>query len=45
MAESMAPNNDPNDKFMKLYGEWADGGWGMILTGEYEEINHLSELY
>jgi 2,4-dienoyl-CoA reductase-like NADH-dependent reductase (Old Yellow Enzyme family) len=36
MAESMAPasdNHTPNQKFSSAYGKWADGGWGMILTG------------
>jgi len=36
MAENMAPaaaNHTPNGKFSNVYGQWADGGWGMLLTG------------
>jgi 2,4-dienoyl-CoA reductase-like NADH-dependent reductase (Old Yellow Enzyme family) len=33
MAEMMAPNHDPNERFLKAYSEWADGGWGLIMTG------------
>ena len=24
----------PNDALVKSYGPWADGGWGMIVTGD-----------
>jgi len=34
MAESMAPSHIPNEKFPKVYGEWADGGWGLVMTGK-----------
>jgi 2,4-dienoyl-CoA reductase-like NADH-dependent reductase (Old Yellow Enzyme family) len=33
MAESMAPSHQPDDKLTKAYGEWAEGQWGMIMTG------------
>lgn len=35
MAESMAPApaHEPNEKMLAAYKEWAEGGWGMILTG------------
>jgi 2,4-dienoyl-CoA reductase-like NADH-dependent reductase (Old Yellow Enzyme family) len=35
MAESMAPapTHDPNGKMLLAYKEWAQGGWGMLLTG------------
>lgn len=35
MAESMAPDGLPNEKLITAYGQWADGGWGMILTCMY----------
>lgn len=37
MAENMAqaPDHQPNQKFLTPYGKWADGNWGMILTGEH----------
>ena len=28
-------SNIPNEKFKKVYGKWAEGGWGMIITGWY----------
>jgi 2,4-dienoyl-CoA reductase-like NADH-dependent reductase (Old Yellow Enzyme family) len=34
MAETMAVNHDPDDHFLTAYSNWADGGWGMILTGK-----------
>ncbi|CZT07527.1 related to NADH oxidase [Rhynchosporium agropyri] len=33
MAESMAKDHTPGKEFVSAYGEWADGGWGMIITG------------
>lgn len=34
MAENMADKDSlPTELFYKAYGEWAQGGWGMILTG------------
>lgn len=35
LAEGMADkqNNIPGQVFHRVYGEWAEGGWGMILTG------------
>jgi 2,4-dienoyl-CoA reductase-like NADH-dependent reductase (Old Yellow Enzyme family) len=33
MAESMASSQDPDEKFLAAYKAWAEGGWGMILTG------------
>ncbi|KAI9167973.1 NADH oxidase 3 [Paramyrothecium foliicola] len=37
MAETLA-NSDkgPNKKHLSLYGEWAKGGWGMVLTGHVQ---------
>src|SRR3981189_955303 len=34
MAELMAPSHIPDQKFLKAYGEWAEGNWTMVLTGE-----------
>jgi len=35
MAEGMAPKtHNPDQNLLKAYGEWADGNWGMILTGK-----------
>lgn len=34
MAEAMSPSHNPDEKFQKLYGEWADGGWGLLITGD-----------
>jgi len=34
MAESMATKtHSPDEKYNRVYGKWADGGWGLILTG------------
>jgi 2,4-dienoyl-CoA reductase-like NADH-dependent reductase (Old Yellow Enzyme family) len=35
MAENMSKSHDPDEKFSKAYGQWADGGWGMVLTGTF----------
>jgi len=34
MAEVMAPDHNPSKGFSSAYGEWADGGWGMVITGK-----------
>ncbi|PQE24954.1 hypothetical protein CJF32_00007309 [Rutstroemia sp. NJR-2017a WRK4] len=36
MAEAMAPTHQLDEKFLKAYGQWADGGWGMIITGNVQ---------
>ncbi|MCJ1412951.1 hypothetical protein MMC19_007052 [Ptychographa xylographoides] len=37
MAEGMATKtHNPDEKLTKAYGEWADGGWGMIITGNVQ---------
>ncbi|KAB8293091.1 hypothetical protein EYC80_007450 [Monilinia laxa] len=36
MAEAMSATHVPDEKFLKAYGNWADGGWGMILTGNVQ---------
>ena len=33
MAECMAPTGNINDDFLIAYKQWAEGGWGMVLTG------------
>lgn len=36
MAEQMADCNGlPHERFYHAYSQWADGGWGMILTGGF----------
>ncbi len=36
MAEEMAHGDLlPNKEIGKLYGRWAEGGWGLVLTGMY----------
>jgi 2,4-dienoyl-CoA reductase-like NADH-dependent reductase (Old Yellow Enzyme family) len=36
MAEQMADKERlPGPQFLSSYGEWADGGYGMVLTGTY----------
>ncbi len=34
MAESMSSSHIPDEKFLNAYERWADGAWGMILTGQ-----------
>lgn len=36
MAEGMAENGLPTAAMHKVYSAWADGGWGMVLTGNVE---------
>lgn len=36
MAEAMAENGLPSPAMQKAYGAWADGGWGMVLTGNVQ---------
>ncbi|KAI9643496.1 hypothetical protein NHQ30_008115 [Ciborinia camelliae] len=36
MAEAMSTTHVPDETFLKAYGTWADGGWGMILTGNVQ---------
>jgi 2,4-dienoyl-CoA reductase-like NADH-dependent reductase (Old Yellow Enzyme family) len=34
MAEGMSDSTHiPDKKFMQAYSQWADGGWGLIMTG------------
>lgn len=30
----MSPSHNPDAKFPKAYGEWADGDWGLVITGD-----------
>lgn len=41
MAEDMATNHVPDESFLKAYGTWADGGWGMIMTGTHVSYLNL----
>ncbi|KAH7370469.1 NADH:flavin oxidoreductase/NADH oxidase-like protein [Rhexocercosporidium sp. MPI-PUGE-AT-0058] len=36
MAEVMAKDHNPSVGFPSAYGEWADGGWGMVITGNVQ---------
>lgn len=36
MAESMARDGQPTPAMRRAYGAWADGGWGMVLTGNVQ---------
>lgn len=42
MAEDMSPSRVPDESFSKAYGTWADGGWGMVLTGMFRLSSKLS---
>lgn len=35
MAECLADygGGSPNESHRRLYGSWAEGGWGMVITG------------
>lgn len=33
MAEDLSPSHNPDHTFVNAYTDWADGGWGIILTG------------
>lgn len=33
LAEQLAENHGPGHKLQTLYGAWAKGGWGAVLTG------------
>jgi hypothetical protein len=34
MAESLSPGHVPDRKHVRAYEDWADGGWGLVVTGE-----------
>lgn len=34
MAENLSIDGNPDEAFLKAYGEWADGDWGMVMTGK-----------
>lgn len=36
MAESMSPSHIPDKRHARAYEDWADGGWGLILTGNVQ---------
>jgi len=35
MAELMSKTNHPNPQLLNAYENWAEGGWGSILTGDH----------
>ncbi|KAK2009110.1 NADH:flavin oxidoreductase/NADH oxidase [Colletotrichum eremochloae] len=43
MAENWADSDGlPTEAFHGPYGEWADGGWGLVMTGNVQvDIKHL----
>lgn len=43
MAEGWADKKGlPKDRLVETYGAWADGGWGMVLTGNVQvDVNFL----
>ncbi|KAJ5815196.1 hypothetical protein N7474_006973 [Penicillium riverlandense] len=46
MAELMAKTNHPNPKLLAAYENWAEGGWGSILTGNVQvDVNHMGSPF
>ncbi|KAJ5964723.1 uncharacterized protein N7479_004599 [Penicillium vulpinum] len=46
MAEMIAKTNQPTTTLADAYEQWADGGWGSILTGNVQvDVNHLGSPY
>lgn len=48
MAEQLIGMNkaDPSDSLFRVYDQWAEGGWGAILSGNVQvDINHLGTPY
>ncbi|KAJ5287016.1 hypothetical protein N7478_002702 [Penicillium angulare] len=46
MAELLAKTNQPNQPLSEAYSQWAQGGWGSILTGNVQvDVNHLGSPY
>lgn len=43
MAENLAVDSNPNSEHYGAYGAWADGEWGMVLTGK-EPFSYLIGL-
>ncbi|KAA8566426.1 hypothetical protein EYC84_008991 [Monilinia fructicola] len=43
MAEAMSTTHVPDERFLKAYGNWADGGWGMMLTGNVQPSGNLGQ--
>ncbi|KAH6672364.1 NADH:flavin oxidoreductase/NADH oxidase-like protein [Halenospora varia] len=42
MAEGLVPKtHNPDESFLIAYKEWAEGGWGMVLTGNVQ----VSDIY
>lgn len=38
MAEGISSTHNPDEQFPPVYGQWADGGWGMVMTGKEATI-------
>lgn len=42
MEEMLGDNSrGPSKGIFQLYEQWADGGWGMILTGAFHALYHF----
>lgn len=40
MSETIAENHQPDNRFAKLYSTWADGGSGVVVTGNVMVDHH-----
>lgn len=36
MAEALCPDGTPTPKFIRAYEAWAEGGWGLVMTGNVQ---------
>ncbi|OQE41854.1 hypothetical protein PENCOP_c004G04224 [Penicillium coprophilum] len=46
MAEMIAKTNQPTNTLADAYGQWSDGGWGSILTGNVQvDVNHMGSPF
>ena len=45
LAESWGDNDHlPSQGLIKAYGKWADGGWGIVMTGNVMvDVTHLGQ--
>ncbi|CCF46305.1 hypothetical protein CH063_15100 [Colletotrichum higginsianum] len=45
MAENWADNEGlPSKAIHAPYGEWADGGWGLVMTGKQLTTHKLTQI-
>ncbi|KAJ5556576.1 hypothetical protein N7494_000491 [Penicillium frequentans] len=46
MAEQISPDNQPTEAVFKIYEQWAQGGWGSMITGNVQvDVNHLGSPF